>query len=48
MINNTIDKYIKVYENIIDEDTCNNTVKSLKNDELWEDHYFNNNKRKYN
>jgi predicted 2-oxoglutarate/Fe(II)-dependent dioxygenase YbiX len=43
MINNTIDKYIKVYENIIDEDTCNNTVKSLKNDELWEDHYFNNN-----
>jgi|SaaInl5LU_22_DNA_1037371.scaffolds.fasta_scaffold102293_1 predicted 2-oxoglutarate/Fe(II)-dependent dioxygenase YbiX len=42
MINHTIEKYIKVYENIVDLDLCRSTVASLSSDVSWDEHYFNN------
>lgn len=43
MIQHNIDKYIKIYENIIDLDICKSAVKSLSDNSLWEDHYYHNN-----
>lgn len=43
MIDKNIIDYVKIYENIIEEDVCDAAVASLSNEHIWEEHYYHNN-----